>query len=187
MPLITNTEEQQRIRQELGLAVDHKDSELHTKFTSPAIQSSATFSVSKNIDRIEKMIHQHGQSIGALKRDTKPTAQESTAPPAKKPKPNGQPKKNAWMNLKQDSTLRYCPGFDRARKRQCGWNNTHWWGESCPVYQKDPNFTPRFWGPIGSSWASAEDARRGAPLNELKQLFKSNVERVKTRQAQSQQ
>ena len=182
MALVTSIEEQQQLRTELEQACVNKDSDLHEKFVAAAVQSSTTFALSKSVDGLQKSVQQQAQSLGSIKREMKPSSTTPNGGPAKKPKTDKPKSGNAaWMSLKQDSTLKYCPAFDRATRRQCGWNNSHLWGPNCPILKDNPDYVPRFWGPQGSNWASAEDASKGAPVADMKKWYKADVERVRAK------
>jgi hypothetical protein len=178
MPVLTKTSEQQKVRTDLGLAVEGSGSELHSKFTSYAIQSTVTYSVAQTVGRLEKAMTQQTQQLSALKRagdGGKPSGGESGAPAAKKTKSNGgaRPK---WTQLKQDRTLQYCGSFDKSARRQCGWNSDHRFGPDCPVVKADPGYVPKFYGPLGSGW-DKEKAMGEIPLTEIKTLYKADVDR----------
>ena len=176
MCLLTKTSEQQKCRQDINLAADGAHSELHSKITSAAVQSSATFSVSQSVGKLEKTTGQLHQQISALKR-SKPSEKAPSGggdgPPQKKRKNKSRP---AWTQLKQDHTLHYCGAFDKAKKQQCGWNSTHHFGEHCPVFKADSTYKPKFWGPLESGWDETK-ATTNVPVQELKPMYKRDVER----------
>ena len=177
MPILTKTSEQQKVRNDLSIAVEGSGSELYTKFTSFAIQSTVTYSVAQTVGRLEKAMTQQTQQLSALKRaggNDKPSGGDSGAPASKKNKTGATRPK--WTLLKQNATLKYCGSFDKAARRQCGWNSTHKFGPECPVVKADPSYVPKFYGPLGADW-DKEKAMSDIPLAEIKALYKADVDR----------
>lgn len=174
MPLITKESEQLKLRQDIATMSEGTHAELHTKFTSAAVQSSATFAVVSSVDQLKKTVVQQKQELTALKRsgNKTPSGGGNGAPAAKKPR-NSRPK---WTQLKQDHTLFFCGAFDKTKRQQCGWNQDHHWSDKCPVFKADPEYKPRFWGPQESGWDEAK-ASTNVPISELKPLYKRDVER----------
>ena len=173
MPILTKESEQLKLRQDISTMSEGTHAELHSKFTSAAVQSSATFAVVNSVDQLKKTIVQHKQELSALKRSDRPSGGNGNAPASKKQRGNSRPK---WTSLKQDQSLFFCGAFDKDKRQQCGWNNDHHWGEKCPVYKSNPDYRPRFWGPQESGWDETK-ASSNVPINELKPLYKRDVDR----------
>ena len=179
MPLVTTQAEQQKLRQDIKIVTEGTHSELHHKFTSVAVQSSVTFAVSSQVEQIKKTMGQQKQELSTLKRNSDkiaaPAAGSSGGTTAKRSRTGGS-KRPAWTQLKQDSSLYFCGAFDKDKRQQCGWNQTHHWGPDCPVKKANPEYKPRFWGPQESNWDEPK-ALTNVPIAELKPLYNRDVNR----------
>ena len=179
MPLVTKQSEQQKLRQDIKLVTEGSHSELHSKFTAAAVQSSATFAVSNQVELIKKTMGQQKQELTSLKRNSDKSSSSGSGgagsgPSAKRSRGNG--KQPQWTRLKQDASLHFCGAFDKEKRQQCGWNDSHHFGPDCPVKKKNPDYEPRFWGPQEAGWDKPK-AMSNVPIAELKPLYKRDVDK----------
>lgn len=184
MCLITCTTEQQRLRQDLANATESKNSNLFEKFTKPAFHSSTSYEIAKAAETVKS------QAANQLALVRKQIKNETAQPPAKRVKVDGAVavangasaaapkvrKTPAWTRLAQDGTLKFCGAYDTSARKRCGWNNSHFWGDECPVRKKDSSYVPRHWGPFGAQdWTEENGRGQGIKQKDLIDLYQKDV------------